>query len=386
MSQPGSFTSLDEWLPWLESLSPREIVLGLDRVQLVLGRLDLQTPDIVIHIAGTNGKGSSAALLEALLRQAGIATGCYTSPHLNHYNERIRIDGLPASDDAVMHALERVEAVRDNVPLTFFEFGTLAAVAAFDSANVGAWILEVGLGGRLDAVNAMEPDVSLITNISLDHCAWLGDDIESIASEKAGIMRTSKPVVFASPTVPDAIPHIAGKLGAKLILAKRDFSHTSDSEAGGDWSWHGKTSRLANLVPPAQGGEIQLENASAVLAVLEALEMNQVLTTATVNAALGNIDLAGRFQIAYKHCRWVLDVAHNPDAASVLAKQLDEHCHSGITTAVVGMLQDKDIAGIIAPLKDQVDRWIAVTVNGTRAESATALAMQIANLAMPDRG
>ncbi len=284
-----------------------------------------------------------------------------------------------------MHALARVEEVRDGIPLTFFEFGTLAAVVAFDQAKVDAWILEVGLGGRLDAVNAIEPDVSLITNISIDHCAWLGDDIESIATEKAGIMRASKPVVFASPTVPDAILDIASKLGAKLNLANRDFSHTRNSEDGGDWSWHGKRNLLVDLVRPARGGEIQLENASAVLAVLEALGMDQLLTTATVNAALGNIDLAGRFQIVYQHCRWIFDVAHNPDAAIVLAEQLVEQDrgeqHSGgITTAVVGMLQDKDIAAVIGLLKDRVDRWIAVTVHGSRAESATSLAQQIANV------
>ena len=178
-----SFDSLDDWLPWLESLSPREIVLGLDRVHEVMARLDIERPGLVINVAGTNGKGSSVAMLESILRAGGLRTGCYTSPHLSRYNERIRIDGLPADDAAVIAALEAVEAVRTDVPLTFFEFGTLAALQAFSTAGVDAWLLEVGMGGRLDAVNAVEPDGCLITNIALDHCAWLGNDIESIARE-----------------------------------------------------------------------------------------------------------------------------------------------------------------------------------------------------------
>ena len=192
MNTTESFSTLDDWLPWLESLSPREIVLGLDRVQEVLERLDLGRPPVVINVAGTNGKGSSVAMLESLHRTAGIRTGCYTSPHLVRYNERIRIDGTPADDDAVIAALKAVEAARQDVPLTFFEFGTLAALKAFDDSGVDAWILEVGMGGRLDAVNAVEPDGSIITNVSLDHCAWLGDDVETIAKEKAGVMRKGR--------------------------------------------------------------------------------------------------------------------------------------------------------------------------------------------------
>lgn len=379
MNQPGSFKTLDDWLPWLETLSPREIVLGLDRVHVVLERLDLARPATVISIAGTNGKGSTAAMLEALLRGGGMKTGCYTSPHVRCYNERIRIDGEPAPDEEIINALALVEAVRGDVPLTFFEFGTLAAMVAFDSAGVDAWVLEVGLGGRLDAVNAVEPDASVITNVSLDHCAWLGDDTESIAKEKAGIMRASKPVVYGSPVLPEAILEIATQLGALLQVSGRDFAFEVDAETAEFWTWRGRRITLSGLRRPNLPGQMQLQNAAAALAVIEALEMDHLLTTDIVTGAMLDIRLDGRFQIIDGSCRWILDVAHNPAASAVLADLLGEQEIKGKIIAVVGMLADKDVAGVIAPLCRLVDRWISVTVAGSRAESATRLAAKIAN-------
>jgi len=379
MDQSGSFNSLDDWLPWLETLSPREIVLGLDRVDEVLERLELARPSLVISIAGTNGKGSSAAMLEALLASGGAKTGCYTSPHIGRYNERIRIDGKPASDEVIVKALALVEAVRGDVPLTFFEFGTIAALVVFDSANVDAWVLEVGLGGRLDAVNAIEPDASLITNVSLDHCAWLGDNIEAIATEKAGIMRSGKTTVFGSADLPSAIPTTAATLGAELRVAGKDFSFVECEDNSGRWSWQGRRLTLTGLARPALPGKIQLENASAVLSVLESLEMDHLLTPDVVSRALSALTLEGRFQIVDDKCRWILDVAHNPGAASVLAGLLGEHQKGGQTTAIVGMLADKDIEGVITPLCGMVDNWISVTVAGARAESAHRLGGIIAS-------
>ena len=230
MSSKAPFESLDQWLPWLESLSPREIVLGLERVREVKHRLDLHDPKFVVNVAGTNGKGSSVAMLESLLRNAGIVTGCYTSPHVISYNERTRIDGRPASEQVILKALAKVESVRGDVPLTFFEFGTLATLVAFDSAKVDAWILEVGMGGRLDAVNVIDPDVALITNVSIDHCAWLGDDVETIAREKAGIMRPAIPVIFGSEKVPDTVFDVANELDATLLVAGQDLSLIHISE------------------------------------------------------------------------------------------------------------------------------------------------------------
>jgi len=375
MNPTDSFTSLDDWLPWLESLSPREIVLGLERVEEMLDRLAVRSPDLVVIVGGTNGKGSSVAMLEALLRGNGVRTGCYTSPHVSRYNERTRIDGQNASDEAIMAALQRVESVRRGIPLTFFEFGTLATLVAFDAAGVEAWILEVGMGGRLDAVNAVEPDASLITNVSLDHCAWLGDDVESIAREKAGIMRAGKPVVFGSSTVPAAIRDHANAIGARLLVAGREFGH--ETGPGDAWQWRGQAHVLRDLQRPSLTGRVQLDNASAVLALVEALGRDDLLTVARVNRALASIRLAGRFQQVDD--RWILDVAHNPGAAEVLAAQLASRPNQGRIIGIVGMLGDKDAGGFIAPLCGQVDAWIAVPIAGTRAGPAERLAREIAN-------
>lgn len=380
MTKTGSFTTLAEWLQWLETLSPREIVLGLERVQVVLERLAVKRPAMVIHVGGTNGKGSSVAMLEVLLQQDGMRTGCYTSPHIHRYNERIRIDGEPASDDAILHALQLVESTRGDVPLTFFEFGTLAAVVAFAEAGVDAWVLEVGLGGRLDAINAIDPDASLITNVSLDHCAWLGHDTESIATEKAGIMRASSAVIFGSQAVPDAIRNAAADVGADLHLANVDFSYARDSMHLGPWSWQGKHSSLVGLQPLPLSGDVQLQNASAVLALIEALGMDHLLNSDLVNAAFAGLDLEGRFQVIVRNCTWIFDVAHNPAAAEALAKRLQQFQPTGQVTAIVGMLKDKDVPGVISPLRDFVERWATVTVNGARATLATKLAQQISEL------
>lgn len=371
-----SFESLDDWLPWLESLSPREIVLGLERVQDVIGRLAPRRPGLVINVAGTNGKGSSVAMLEALLRAEGLRTGSYTSPHLSRYNERIRIDGKAADDTAVLAALEAVEAVRDSVPLTFFEFGTLAALQAFSQAGVDAWLLEVGMGGRLDAVNAVEPDGCLITNIGLDHCAWLGDDVESIAGEKAGIMRPSKPVVFGSREVPSAIRDKAESIGAELWLAGREFDH--EIHADGRWTWQGVKHTLRALSPPAVPGPVQVQNAAAVLALLEMLGKDDVLQADRVSTALASMTLPGRFHSIGD--RWILDVAHNAAAGGVLARQIASLGVEGRLTAIVGMLGDKDVEAFAGALDPVVDTWIAVAVGTSRRTAPETLAGRIANV------
>jgi dihydrofolate synthase/folylpolyglutamate synthase len=375
----GSFTSIDDWLPWLESLSPREIVLGLERVHDVLQRLALPRPARVIHVAGTNGKGSSVAMLEALLRVDGSLTGCYTSPHVLRYNERMRIDGRAASDAQIVAAFVAVEAAREDVPLTYFEFGTLAALVAFAAAGVQTLILEVGMGGRLDAVNAIEPDASLITNISLDHCAWLGDDRESIAREKAGIMRASKPVVFGSENVPAAIPACANETGANLLLAATDFDYALNATPDDTWSWRGQRVHIETLQRPALAGDVQLQNAAAVLALVEAIGLEGLLNSEHIDAAFGALHLPGRFQFIDQRRRWLLDVAHNTDSARVLSESLAAVSVPGSVTAIVGMQADKDVQGIIAPLTSLVDTWIAITVEGPRGKPAATLARDIAN-------
>lgn len=386
MNQTGSFKTLADWLPWLETLSPREIVLGLERVQAVLSRLDLARPRLVINVAGTNGKGSSVAMLESLLRRDGRRTGCYTSPHVHRYNERMRIDGEEATDQQIIAALERVEDVRGDVPLTYFEFGTLAALVTFADAGADTLILEVGMGGRLDAVNAVEPHACLITNISLDHCAWLGNDVEAIAVEKAGIMRSARPVVFAATNPPHAIVRHAHDIGADLFLAGEHFRY-SLSDSGEDWNWHGMATELHALRRPTVAGKmstgnIQLQNAAGALALLEAVSLTQLLNNQAVDDAFADLRIEGRFHCIERPKKWLLDVAHNAAAASVLADSLaamPDFASHGKVVAVVGMLADKDVAAVVAPLQPLVDRWIAVTVPGNRAEPAARLAQKIAN-------
>ena len=268
---------LSEWLRWLETLHPDEIELGLERIQDVLDRLSLRLPDHVFLVAGTNGKGSCVAIADALLRAAGFNTGVYTSPHIIDYNERIAVGGSPASDEDIVAAFETVENARQGIPLTYFEYGTLAAVVLFSEADLDAWILEVGMGGRLDATNAVAHTAALITNVALDHCDWLGEDIESIAREKAGIMRRDSPVVFGSTDVPEAIVTQAEKVGAKLLLRDRDFS-------------------LEGVPQPGLDGSFQVGNAAAVLAMLNASGIAAATDPELVAAVLPQVRLTGRGQ------------------------------------------------------------------------------------------
>ncbi|MEX2122435.1 MAG: bifunctional tetrahydrofolate synthase/dihydrofolate synthase [Woeseia sp.] len=379
MTYPSAFTSLTDWLSWLETLSPREIDLGLERVLAVLERLQLGKAACVVHVAGTNGKGSSAATLEALLLDAGYRVGCYTSPHLLRYNERIRVDGVPADDREIIAAFEQVEAVREDVPLTYFEYGTLAALIVFERNGMDTLVLEIGMGGRLDAVNAIEPDAGIITNVALDHCDWLGSDVETIAREKAGIMRCGKPVIFGSHEVPAAIESIAAELGADLRILGRDFTFAEDPMAPGAWAWHGREIALEGLTMPSLTGRFQLQNASAVLALLESLGLTELLTREGVSEALGGVAIPGRFQWFGTDRRWLFDVAHNPHAASGLAESLAALRPRRAVTAIAGVLADKDLQGIVAPLAPYVDRWIAVNARSPRALEARKLAQSIAH-------
>jgi dihydrofolate synthase/folylpolyglutamate synthase len=369
---------LTDWLSWLETLSPNDIDMGLERVERVLARLSPQLPQIVIHVAGTNGKGSCVEMLAALFANSDEKVGLYTSPHIIRYNERIRVAGEEATDAQIIAAFERIEAVREGEALTYFEYGTLAALIVFAEAGVNIGVFEVGMGGRLDAVNAIEPDAGLITNIALDHCDWLGADIEAIALEKAGIMRTDKPVVFGSRDMPQAIADRANATGADLRVAGHDYDWSSHDSR---WSWRGKTIELPNMELPGLAGQHQLDNAAAVLALLEAAGFDRLLQQDRVNESLGSLHLDGRMQRVAADRQWLLDVAHNPAAATALAQALQADAHCGQTVAIVGMLQDKDVEGVIGPLAGVVDHWIAVSADSPRGVAAAELARRAANVA-----
>ena len=375
MNPSGS--SLADWLVRLETFSPNEIELGLERVLEVIERLEMTLPRRVFHVAGTNGKGSSVAMAEALLSEFGETTGSYTSPHVHNFNERICIDARPASDAEIVAAFKRVEGVRGDTPLTYFEFGTIAAMLVFEARNVDIAIFEVGMGGRLDAVNAIEPTAGLITNVSLDHCDWLGSDVATIGFEKAGIMRAGKSTVFASGDAPASISDYATDIGAELVLAGRDYHFARSGEG---WEWRGRRHVLADLQAPSLAGEFQIANAAGVLALLEASGCDELLETDIVNRALAKPVLAGRLQRVDADRCWLLDVAHNPAAAEVLAETLSTDDHKGKTVAIVAMLDDKDVAGVISPLAGQIDQWVAVTADSGRALDAFDLGRQIANL------
>lgn len=371
------FTTLHDWLAWQETLHPAEIELGLERVAAVHQQLHAgEPPFIVITVAGTNGKGSSVAMLEAILLAAGYRVGTYTSPHLQRYNERIRLNGETVTDNELIQAFARIDEARGNLSLTYFEFGTLAALDIFYRNAPDVVILEVGLGGRLDAVNVVDPDIAIITSISLDHTSWLGPDRESIAREKAGIMRPGRPVVFSGSSMPDTIASSAQQTGAILFALGKDFQYMVD---GHNWQFQGSSQPAITLALPALQGEHQLQNASGVLEALQLLADRLPVNQHAIHAGLRKVSLPGRFQILPGEVNWVLDVAHNPDSMARLASLLSEASGQGQTLVVIGMLQDKDISAMIRILQFQVDRWFSATLPSSRSISAEKLAEMIKN-------
>jgi len=363
--------TLPEWLDHLSRLHPRDIELGLERVAAVWRALGAPAPaPRIVTVAGTNGKGSSVAFLEAILGAAGYRVGAYTSPHLLDYNERVRIEGLPVPDAILCESFERIEQARGDTPLTYFEFGTLAALWCFAQAGLDAAILEVGLGGRLDAVNIVDADVGLITGIALDHTDWLGDDLEAIGFEKAGIARPGRPLVYGAREMPDAVARVAEERGARLLHAGRDYDWR---QRGDGWEWHGKAGVRPGLPLPSLRGAAQLQNAAGVLAVLSQLPELPV-DAAALRAGLLEARLPGRFDVRHRRCPWVLDVAHNPQAAEVLAAQLGERFVTGERHAVVGMLADKAIEEVLAALAPRVDHWHLLDL-GDQPRGASAQAL-----------
>ena len=357
--------SLAEWLAFIEQQHPQPIALGLDRVREVWERMAIGLPHPVITVGGTNGKGSTCAMLESILGASGRRTGLYTSPHLVRYSERVRIAGTEASDDALCLGFNAVEQARDGVPLTYFEFGTLAALHVFSRADLEALILEVGLGGRLDAVNVVDADCAVLTSVGIDHVDYLGPDRESIGREKAGIFRPYRPAVIAEPDPPRSV---LGAVGNKLLLGK-DFGFQRQEN---QWTYWGPRGKRPGLAHPALRGAIQLRNAAAVLCAFDALELPVAMQE--VRRGIAEVTLPGRFQVLPGRPQVILDVAHNVEAARNLAENLAASGFAPETIAVCGMLRDKDISGVLRALAPRITRWHFASLPGPRGASAADLA------------
>ena len=362
--------NLQEWLAHCERLHPRTIELGLERSQAVATRMELRFDCPVITVAGTNGKGSTCAMLEAIALQAGWRTGVYTSPHLVDFQERCRIHGEIVQPAELLPHFERVEAARQDTTLTYFEFTTLAIMSLMACAGLDVAILEVGLGGRLDTVNIIDADCAVITSIDLDHMELLGPDRESIGREKAGILRSGRPAIVSDPVPPKSVIDRASDIGADLWLLGRDFNFSGDQQ---QWSWAGRGRRYGGLAYPALRGANQLLNASGALAALAALRPRLPVTAQAVRNGLAMVELPGRFQVVAGQPVLVLDVAHNPHAVAALAANLDAMGFYPTTHAVFGAMGDKDLAQMLRRMGPLVDRWYFTDLDTARAAKAADL-------------
>jgi len=362
--------TLAEWLAFIERQHPASIALGLERVDAVRARLDASFDCPVITVGGTNGKGSICAMIDAILRAAGYRVGLYLSPHLLRYNERVRIDGEEASDAALCESFAAVERARADVPLTYFEFGTLSAFWLFARARLDAAVLEVGLGGRLDAVNVVDPDCAVLGAIGVDHIDYLGASREAIGREKAGILRAGRPAVVGDPDPPQSLLDAAATTGVRLLRLGQAYGYEPQ---GGQWRYWGPSGRRVSLAHPALRGQMQLANAASAICALEALEARLPVSMQDVRRGLARVTLPGRFQVLPGRPSVVLDVAHNPQAAEVLAANLGASGFARETIAVVGMLADKDIDGVLAALASRVTRWELASLPEPRGASAAQL-------------
>jgi dihydrofolate synthase/folylpolyglutamate synthase len=376
--------SLAAWLAYLETLHPRSIAMGLARVRDVHDRLALRVDVPAIVVGGTNGKGSTCAFLEAMLHAAGYRVGLYTSPHLLRYNERVRIAGSEAGDAALIAAFETVERARTSnapaTPLTYFEFGTLAALVLFGEARLDAIVLEVGLGGRLDAVNIIDADVSVVTSIDLDHLEWLGSTREAIGMEKAGILRAGRPAVCGDRDPPASLLAHASAIGAPLHRIGKEFDYVDERT---QWRYRGPLGERYGLPVPALRGRYQLANASTALAALDLLGDRLPVDAGAVRAGLAGVTLTGRFQVLPGRPTVVLDVAHNPHAAAVLSATLGDMGYHPRTLAVFGMLSDKDVDGVIDRMRARVDEWLVATLPGPRGAPTDVLAQRLRDRGVP---
>ena len=368
-------TTLPDWLAMLETRhSETQINMGLDRVQAVKARLQLAIACPVIMVAGTNGKGSTCAMLESVLLRAGYKVGLYIKPHFLDFNERARVLGEMASDEQLVASFNAVEAVRGDTPLTYFEFTTLAILHLLSQAQLDVAILEVGLGGRLDAVNVIDADVAIVTSVDIDHTDYLGDTREAIGFEKAGIFRTGKAAICSDPVPPQSLIDHAAAIGADLWLMGRDFNYSGDKQ---QWNYGGRDQRRNSLAYPSLRGANQILNATAVLAALEVLKLKLPVGAQEVRTGLVTVELPGRFQVLPGRPSVILDVAHNPHAASALNQNLGNMGFHPYTYAVFGSMHDKDIDGVLAAMSEHVDHWCLAGLPSPRAATASELAAKV---------
>ena len=377
------FNDLDAWLKWQETLHPREIELGLDRVSEVARRMGLlQSKAKVVSVAGTNGKGSSLSMLESIYRAAGYQTGLYTSPHIHRYNERIRINGLEVRDDLLCEAFESVDQARGDISLSYFEFGTLAALQIFSGSHLDILLLEIGLGGRLDAVNIMDADVALITAIDVDHVDWLGGDRETIGREKAGIMRQGHVAVVSDPSPPESISEYADEIGAHYVQAGRDYQYLRHAEG---WEWALGEAHYSELPAPALQGEFQYQNAAGVLAVVEVLQPDMPVSVQDIKEGLSTAQCPGRMMRLSQSPEVIIDVAHNPQSVGSLAQYLSQHPVKGRTVAVLGVMADKDVGQMLEVLGPLISSWYLVKPDVARAMSLESLAEALSEAGLQGR-
>jgi len=372
--------TLAEWLAYLETLHPKAIALGLERVRAVYDRLSCAPACPVITVAGTNGKGSTSAFLERMLAATGYRVGLYTSPHLLHYNERVRVADRDANDAELCEAFAAIEAVRGDVALTYFEFGTLAALWLFARAKLDAWVLEVGLGGRLDAVNIVDADVAVVTTIAIDHVDYLGATREDIGREKAGIFRANRPAICEDLDPPASLVEHARSVGAQLLRRGVDFGCRAENT---QWRYTNPADVTYALPHPALRGRHQLANAAAALTALHTLRERLPVGMGAVRDALVSIELPGRLQVLPGRPAIVLDVAHNPEAVQTLSENLGAMGFHPTTSAVFGMMADKDIDGVIASIKARVERWYVATLPPPRGATAAFLRERLEAVGVP---
>jgi dihydrofolate synthase/folylpolyglutamate synthase len=374
----ATFDNLDDWLRHLEQAHPVGIDMGLDRINRVKDALALHFDALVFTVGGTNGKGSTCALLESILLAASYKVGCHTSPHFLKFNERARVNGEMVSDELLLEHFNIVETARASLPdapsLTYFEFTTLAIMHLFAKAGLDAVILEVGLGGRLDAVNMIDPDCAIVTSIDLDHMEYLGDTREKIAFEKAGIFRSNKPAICGDPVPPQSLIDHAEAIGADLWIMGRDFNFQGDKQ---QWGWAGRNKRFSGLGYPALRGANQLLNASAVIAALIAVRDRLPVGAQEIRNGMAWVELPGRFQVLPGQPTIILDVAHNPHASAALAQNLENMAYHPYTFAVFGAMADKDIAGVLKPMLDKIDFWYFCDLPTPRAALAVDLAEEL---------